>query len=77
MAISEEKKRQVFQRDDYTCVFCGHRGNWRTMVVDHSLPISRGGTDHMNNLQTVCRTCNAQKGDMTSGEFRRWRRRHT
>lgn len=69
----EAIKRYIFRRDGYTCVFCGHRGNWLTLVVDHSVPISRGGTDHLNNLQTACRGCNWQKSDLTSGEYRRWR----
>lgn len=70
---TEEMKRYVFRRDNYTCVFCRHRGNWATLVIDHSIPLSRSGTDHLNNLQTACRGCNWQKGDMTTREYRQWR----
>ncbi|MDS7968251.1 HNH endonuclease [Acinetobacter sp. V117_2] len=26
------------------------------------MPVSRGGGDEMENLQTLCRVCNARKG---------------
>lgn len=42
-------------------------GAWE---VDHSLPVSRGGTDNMNNLVPACFFCNREKADMTASEFR-------
>lgn len=31
--------------------------------IDHGKPQSRGGTDHLNNLQPMNTTANRQKGD--------------
>ena len=31
--------------------------------IDHSKPQSKGGTDHLNNLQPLNTTANRQKGD--------------
>ena len=73
--IDREKKRRIFQRDEYTCRFCGHRGNANSLVVDHSRPVARQGTDHGNSTQTACWVCNALKGDMTSRGFEAWLRR--
>jgi 5-methylcytosine-specific restriction endonuclease McrA len=36
------------------------RGGWE---VDHSVPKSKGGTDHMRNLWPLCWICNMQKLD--------------
>lgn len=33
------------------------------MTKDHILPVSRGGRDHLNNMQTMCSSCNARKGN--------------
>jgi 5-methylcytosine-specific restriction endonuclease McrA len=32
------------------CAFCGAQ----TLIVDHRLPLSLGGTDEVDNLQPVC-----------------------
>ena len=44
--------------------------NWTLMTQDHILPKSRGGTNDMTNLQTMCCHCNQRKG---SGIPRRYR----
>jgi 5-methylcytosine-specific restriction endonuclease McrA len=31
--------------------------------IDHSIPQSKGGTDHLNNLQPLNTTANRQKGN--------------
>ncbi len=33
------------------------------LPVDHRVPVSRGGTDHLENLQLLCPHCNRIKGD--------------
>jgi 5-methylcytosine-specific restriction endonuclease McrA len=33
------------------------------MTVDHIIPRSRGGTDDLDNLQTLCTKCNSIKGN--------------
>jgi 5-methylcytosine-specific restriction endonuclease McrA len=36
--------------------------NGRMMTVDHIVPKSRGGKNHMTNLQPMCFNCNNRKG---------------
>ena len=63
----------IFQRDGWRCVFCGYVGTAFDLTADHAIPVSRGGTDAVSNLQTTCSGCNAQKGNKTSEEYRVWR----
>ena len=38
------------------------KGDPRRATVDHIQPLSRGGSDHPDNLQAACRACNQAKG---------------
>lgn len=57
--ISQGLRTQVFERDAYRCVICG---SWEGLCADHIYPESRGGEASLQNLQTLCRTCNSKKG---------------
>lgn len=37
--------------------------------LDHIIPKSKGGSDHNNNLQWVCKWINTAKSDLTREEF--------
>lgn len=49
----------VFARDGYKCRICGAT---EKLVLDHIVPISKGGCDDPSNLQTLCWSCNSRKG---------------
>lgn len=58
-------RHEVFKRDNYTCVECGAtKENGATLHVDHIIPVSRGGTDELCNLQTLCSDCNLNKSNV-------------
>ena len=52
-------KKAVYERDNHTCLVCGATDN---LTVDHIKPRIIGGTNHINNLQTLCQHCNLEKG---------------
>ena len=57
----------IFERDDYTCQYCGEHGG--KLECDHVMPVSRGG-DHSNgNLVTACFSCNRSKRAKTVEEW--------
>ncbi|WP_211298936.1 HNH endonuclease [Kineococcus rhizosphaerae] len=49
----------VFARDGYTCCYCGTCAG---LTVDHKVPLVLGGTNDLDNLQTLCGSCNSRKG---------------
>ena len=52
------------------CANCKTHFPMRVMDVDHILPRSRGGTDHISNLQLLCSGCNRSKGNRTMAEWK-------
>jgi len=63
--IPKGMRREVFKRDNYTCVECGaKKSDGATLHVDHIIPVSKGGTDELDNLQTLCKDCNLNKSDL-------------
>jgi hypothetical protein len=51
----------VFKRDQFTCVFCSCSGVGVKLEVDHIIPLSKGGSNRLDNLQTLCFECNRGK----------------
>jgi hypothetical protein len=58
--ISPRTRFIVFKRDLYTCRICRRAGV--ELVLDHLIPVSRGGSDDIDNLQALCVICNQGKG---------------
>jgi hypothetical protein len=53
--IPSEVKQQVWTRDGGKCVLCGSK---RHLEYDHELPVSKGGSDTVNNIRILCKRCN-------------------
>lgn len=50
----------LIERDGYECAECG---TYEDLTIDHIIPLSKGGTDDLSNLQLMCKSHNSQKGD--------------
>lgn len=57
--VPDALRWEVFAADSYRCCECGSPDD---LTIDHIYPVSRGGTDARENLQTLCRPCNCRKG---------------
>ncbi|MGA7291569.1 MAG: HNH endonuclease [Terriglobales bacterium] len=58
-ALSIRKRFFVLKRDRYRCRMCGRSGV--ELEVDHKIPIAQGGSNALDNLQTLCFDCNRGK----------------
>jgi hypothetical protein len=58
-AIPERVRHEVWRRDRGTCVECGSRGR---LEFDHIIPVSRGGSNSVRNIELRCEPCNRRKG---------------
>jgi hypothetical protein len=59
--ISIRKRFLVLKRDQFTYVLCGRSGIGIKLEVDHKIPVSKGGSNNLDNLQTLCYECNRGK----------------
>ena len=58
-----QSKHVLFGQQEGLCAGCRVMFPFRNFTVDHIIPQSRGGTDHLDNLQLLCGACNSLKGD--------------
>lgn len=59
--IPRKLRHEVFKRDGYRCRECGASKDETSLEIDHIVPVARGGTNDIDNLQTLCRECNRMK----------------
>jgi 5-methylcytosine-specific restriction endonuclease McrA len=55
-----------------SCACCGSK---ILVEIDHRIPLTRGGSNLIDNILPACRRCNRRKGTMTEEEFRAFRQR--
>ena len=50
----------LIERDGYRCAECSV---YEDLTIDHVMPVSKGGSDDLDNLRFLCRSHNSKKGD--------------
>ncbi|NES98904.1 MAG: HNH endonuclease [Desertifilum sp. SIO1I2] len=69
--IPQAVREYVFQRDNCQCQACGKTQLETELNIDHIIPLARGGSNDISNLQTLCRTCNQSKKHHFDSRFKR------
>lgn len=61
--LSKVQKERLFAEADYRCATCGTqiKAGVRGLQADHKVPLSRGGTNALENWQPMCNNCNVGK----------------
>jgi 5-methylcytosine-specific restriction endonuclease McrA len=61
-------KSNIWDRDNWTCLYTGEKLTRDNISIDHILPVSRGGQNTWENLATCQKALNIWKGDRTPKE---------
>ena len=62
-------RHTLYGRQEGICAGCRVMFPFRNMTVDHVVPQSKSGSDHLENLQLLCSACNSKKGTRSQEEF--------
>ena len=71
--ISGSIRYIVLKNAKNRCELCGISGEVKALDIDHIVPINKGGPNVIENMQALCYTCNSQKSDTDSTDFRLWK----
>jgi len=63
--VGETKKKFIAANQNWKCAHCNEQLTaW--FEVDHKIRLDRGGDNHVNNLEALCRNCHGKKTSMES-----------
>ena len=51
------------------CRYCSAWFTVENLAVDHAIPLARGGSQGLDNLEFPCSRCNSRKGGLTPDEY--------
>ncbi len=65
-----EEWDQILNKFGGRCAYCKKK---KKLTKDHVIPLSKGGTNYISNLQPLCRPCNSRKKDkLPTPDTREW-----
>lgn len=62
------RKKVLFNRDNWSCQYCGEKLVWHNIEIEHIMPSSRGGATSWLNCVAACKPCNKRKANHTPEE---------
>lgn len=67
-SFSAAEWKALCRQYGHKCLGCGKR---KKLTADHVVPLSKGGSNYISNIQTLCGPCNSSKRDKTIDYRRR------
>lgn len=67
--FSEKERNDIYAKSEGRCALCGKFTRFDEFTIDHILPISRNGSNDLDNLQCTCKQCNGIKQNLTEPEL--------
>lgn len=59
--FTQEEWYGLIELYDFACLACGDKS--KPLTVDHIIPISKNGSNTIDNIQPLCLSCNCSKND--------------
>jgi hypothetical protein len=59
-----DERKYMLSKSHGRCSCCGKKITTKNMTCEHVVPISRGGTNNLENLVALCQECNDAKGNL-------------
>jgi len=60
-----EEWQELKRTYGYACGMCWKKEPDIALTIDHKIPLSQGGTNSIDNIQPLCKSCNSKKGRKT------------
>ncbi len=51
------------EKYNHKCLCCNKK---KSLTADHVIPVSKGGSSRITNIQPLCKSCNSKKGTKTT-----------
>ena len=67
--FTTKERNLIYNRSEGHCGICGRFIPLEEYTIDHIIPLSKGGTNDLDNLQACCSFCNKAKDDSMGDDF--------
>lgn len=63
-SFSSVQRTAIYNKNKGRCAICGDFVPYGNFTIDHIIPLAKGGTNELENLQCACEICNRIKQDI-------------